>query len=77
MSQDRAHSDTFHLTHELLAGMLGVRRVGITCAAVDLQRLGVIDYHRGDITVLDRGRLEAAACGCYAADRLDYEHMLG
>jgi CRP-like cAMP-binding protein len=77
MSQDRAHSDSFHLTHEFLAFMLGVRRVGITGAACDLQRRGLIGYHRGEITVLDRAGLEAAACGCYAADRRAYDRMLG
>ena len=77
MSQDRAHSDSFHLTHEFLAYMLGVRRVGITGAASDLQRRGLIGYHRGEITVLDRAGLEAAACGCYAADRHAYDRMLG
>ena len=77
MSQDRAHSDSFHLTHEFLAYMLGVRRVGITGAASDLQRRGLVHYRRGDITVLDRAGLEAAACGCYAADRDAYDRMLG
>jgi CRP-like cAMP-binding protein len=77
MSEDRAHSDTFHLTHEFLAYMLGVRRVGITGAATDLQERGLIRYHRGEITVLDRAGLEAAACGCYAADRHTYARMLG
>jgi hypothetical protein len=52
--------------------MLGVRRVGITRAASDLQRGGAIGYSRGDITVLDRAGLEAAACSCYAADRQVY-----
>lgn len=77
MSEDRAHSDSFHLTHEFLAYMLGVRRVGITGAAGDLQHRGLIRYHRGSITVLNRAGLESAACGCYAADRHAYERLLG
>jgi len=77
MSQDRAHAESFHLTHEFLAYMLGVRRVGITRAASDLQQRGLVGYHRGEITVLDRAGLEAAACGCYAADATAYEQMLG
>ena len=77
MSQDRAHADNFHVTQEFLAYMLGVRRVGITTAAVELQRSGLIEYRRGEIVVLDRRGLEAAACGCYVADRLAYSALLG
>ena len=76
MSQDRARSDSFHVTHEFLAYMLGVRRVGITMAAGSLQRDGLIEYHRGDFVVLDRRGLEAAACGCYSADQQAYADLM-
>ncbi|MES2958879.1 MAG: Crp/Fnr family transcriptional regulator [Pseudomonadota bacterium] len=77
MSQDRAHTDHFHMTQEFLAYMLGVRRVGITAAASELQRGGLIEYHRGEMKVLDRAGLEAAACDCYATDRKAYAELLG
>jgi CRP-like cAMP-binding protein len=77
MSQDRAHCDSFHVTHEFLAYMLGMRREGVTAAACALQRLGLIQYHRGEMTVLDRSGLEAAACSCYAADGQTYAELLG
>ncbi|MFI3155589.1 MAG: Crp/Fnr family transcriptional regulator [Methylococcaceae bacterium] len=77
MTQDRAHSDTFHITHVFLAYILGVRRVGITKAAHSLQQQKLISYHRGNITILDRVGLEAASCGCYRADTETYDHILG
>jgi CRP-like cAMP-binding protein len=76
MMQDRAHADNFQVTHEFLAYMLGVRRVGITSAAGLLQRDGLIEYRRGQLIVLSRRGLEAAACGCYAADQLSYSTLL-
>jgi Crp-like helix-turn-helix domain len=76
MMQDRAHSDSFGVTHEFLAYMLGVRRVGITTAAGALQKQRLVRYTRGQVTVLDRKGLIAATCGCYAADQRAYAAQL-
>jgi CRP-like cAMP-binding protein len=77
MTQDRAHSNAFHVTHEFLAVVLGVRRVGVTKAASSLQRQGLIRYSRGDIVIRDRPGLKGVSCACYRADRDTYRRALG
>src|SRR5216683_5606077 len=78
MTHDRVlPSDTFLLTHEFLAMMLGVRRAGVSVAAGALQRAGLIRYHRGRITILDREGLEERACECYAVAKAEFDRLLG
>jgi len=76
LSLDRLPSDELTMTQELIANMLGVRREGVTEAAGKLQKLGVISYHRGQITVRDRPRLEKLSCECYAVVKKETDRLL-
>ncbi len=75
MTHDRAQADSFHLTHQLLADMLGVRRSAVTIAAGTLQAAQLISYTRGEITVVNRKGLEDSACECYQAVIDDYARL--
>lgn len=75
-SLDRSSSDELTMTHDLIASSLGVRREGVTQAAIKLQRAGIIHYSRGHITVLDRAGLEAASCECYSVIKREYNRLL-
>jgi CRP-like cAMP-binding protein len=77
LTLDRLASNELIMTQELIANMLGVRREGVTEAAGKLQEEGMIRYSRGHITVLDRAKLEARACECYAVVRKEFERLLG
>ena len=76
LSLDRLSSNELVMTQELIANMLGVRREGVTEAALKLQKLGLIRYVRGRITVLDRTGLEARTCECYAVVKDEYDRLL-
>lgn len=76
LSLDRLESNELVMTQELIANMLGVRREGVTDAAGRLQRLGVIEYHRGHIRVLNRPKLETLCCECYAVVRKESDRLL-
>ena len=76
LSLDRLSGDKLSMTQELIANMLGVRREGVTDAASKLQKLGVIEYRRGHITVLDRPKLEQLSCECYAVVKAETDRLL-
>jgi CRP-like cAMP-binding protein len=76
LSMDRLPSNRLMMTQELIANMLGVRREGVTEAAGKLQADGLIEYSRGNITVLDRPGLEARVCECYAVVKHEYDRLL-
>jgi len=76
LSLDRLRGPNLLMTQELIANMLGVRREGVTEAALNLQKLGLIRYARGHITVLDRPALEKRTCECYAVVKDEYDRLL-
>ncbi len=76
MSHDRVGADEFSITHEFLGQMLGSRRATVTLSAGLLQAAGLIRYHRGRLTILDRAALEEVACECYAAIKTELDGAL-
>ena len=76
LSLDRLRSNELKMTQELIANMLGVRREGVTAAAGELQKAGVIRYSRGRITVLDRPKLEQLSCECYSVVKRESDRLL-
>lgn len=77
MTQDRMQSNEFTLTQEFLAMMLGVQRPGVTLAAGELQRAGLIQYTRGNVKILDRAGLMKRSCECYAVSKREFDRLLG
>ena len=77
MCGDRARARELELTQEFIATMLGTRRAGVTEAAGRLQRMGLISYQRGRITLADRAGLEAASCECYQLMRKEFDRLVG
>jgi CRP-like cAMP-binding protein len=74
-ASDRIGASTMPMTHEFLAALLAVRRAGVTVVAGKLQNSGLIRYHRGRLTILDREGLERDACECYDADRQEFDWL--
>jgi len=76
LSLDRLDGNELRMTQELMANMLGVRREGVTEAALNLQKLGLIEYARGHIKILDRKGLEQRSCECYGVVKKEYDRLL-
>ena len=76
MTSDRMHADEFQITQEFLSNMLGVRREAVNKSATHLQQQKLISYSRGNLSILDRQGLEAAACNCYKIIKNDYDNFL-
>lgn len=76
MTQDRVDQQQFAITQEFLSRMLGVRRAGVSVAANNLKQSGLIQYHRGDIVIVDRERLEKESCECYEIVQKEYDSYL-
>lgn len=77
MSHDRVLGDTFYLTHEFLAQMMGVRRASVTETAGRFQATGLIEYSRGNMRIADRAGLEAMTCECYWVVTKEWDRLLG
>jgi CRP-like cAMP-binding protein len=77
INHDLLQSNKLVMTHELIANMLGVRREGVSIAAGNLQRNGLITYSRGTITMLDRSAMESEVCECYRVVKDEYDRLLG
>jgi hypothetical protein len=75
MAHDSAQSDTFPITQEFLAMMLGVQRTGVTLTTLSLQKVGLIRNWRGRVTIVDRRGLEATTCECYGALRRELDSL--
>jgi DNA-binding transcriptional regulator YhcF (GntR family) len=77
INHDLLQTNKLIMTHDLIANMLGVRREGVSIAAGNLQRKGLIKYVRGTITILDRKGLESTTCECYKVVKEEYDRLLG
>jgi CRP-like cAMP-binding protein len=77
MTHDRVQSERFLLTQEFLGMMLGVQRTSVTAVASILKRRKLIEYHRGQVTILNRPEIEERACECYAVSKQEFDRLLG